>query len=271
MTDTEANKSVGLAERLRAEAGRPRADVWWGNEPFHTVRLADEGLFAEHNWPADVLPQYRDSAGRWVGCGLRARVIAGDSQDVPATLDALAGAAGVALARPTAGTTAGHVAALYELWGDEKADAYFRSLRQGGVTLVAGNGPAAQFAAAGSGRVALTDNDDVANVNRNGDATLRAVLPDQADGGIGTLTIPTTVALVKKPRVSDAAVELADFLASPEAEQMLIDAEFALGSTRQSPESGGIRAMDVDYAAVADRLIDAPRRALDLLEGREPQ
>src|SRR5438874_1086383 len=38
-TDTEATKSVGLAERLRAERDNPRADVWWGNEIFLTILL----------------------------------------------------------------------------------------------------------------------------------------------------------------------------------------------------------------------------------------
>src|SRR5262245_2923440 len=38
-TDTEASKSVGLAERVRAEKDNPQAEVWWSNEPFHTVAL----------------------------------------------------------------------------------------------------------------------------------------------------------------------------------------------------------------------------------------
>src|SRR5947207_981628 len=45
VTDTEASKSVGLAERLRAEKANPQADVWWSNELFLTINLADEGLF----------------------------------------------------------------------------------------------------------------------------------------------------------------------------------------------------------------------------------
>ncbi len=48
VTDAEATKSVGLAERLRAEKGNPQADVFWGNEPFHTINLAEEGLLAPY-------------------------------------------------------------------------------------------------------------------------------------------------------------------------------------------------------------------------------
>ena len=77
VADTEANKSVGLAERLRAERNRPRADVWWGNEPFLTVALADEGLLQPYAPPTadDVRPQFVDKAHRWTGNGLRARVL----------------------------------------------------------------------------------------------------------------------------------------------------------------------------------------------------
>ena len=35
----------------------------------------------------------------------------------------------IGMARPTAGTTGGFVAALYVAWGDEKADQFFRALR----------------------------------------------------------------------------------------------------------------------------------------------
>ena len=295
VTDTEANKSVGLAERLRLEKNRPVADVWWGNEPFHTVRLAREGAFAsyEPTTAADTLPLYRGANNHWFGNGLRARVVAWPDFAANAGPDgAIPGVAlpgsmeqirefaqtdhyAIAIARPTAGTTGGHVAALYVLWGQERADAYFRALGQSGrVTVVAGNGPAARFVVDGGGEqdtaVSLTDNDDVANFNKSSDYKIEAWPLDQGEDEIGTLTIPTTVALVAKDQPSDAAKRLVDFLASAEAERMLADAEFTIGSVRQSPESGGIRAMDVDYDAVADAMPEAVRRATALLEGREP-
>src|SRR4051812_41546394 len=41
-TDAEASKTAGLVETLRAENANPRADVFWNNEPFHTINLAEE-------------------------------------------------------------------------------------------------------------------------------------------------------------------------------------------------------------------------------------
>src|SRR4051794_33684368 len=56
-TDAEKNKSVGLARRVEAERGDPRADVWWGNEVFHTINLAAGGLLEPYDPPTakDVL------------------------------------------------------------------------------------------------------------------------------------------------------------------------------------------------------------------------
>src|SRR5438876_3480856 len=77
-TDSEATKSVGLAERLRAEKANPQADVWWSNEPFHTINLAKEGVLAEYDSPAakDVPQRFKDANHHWASSGLRARVLA---------------------------------------------------------------------------------------------------------------------------------------------------------------------------------------------------
>src|SRR4051812_5892791 len=75
--DTESNKSAGLAERIEAEKDHPRADVYWGNEIFHTINLAEKGIFAPYQ-PAtakDVPAKWRGKDDLFVGIGLRARMI----------------------------------------------------------------------------------------------------------------------------------------------------------------------------------------------------
>src|SRR5215212_109872 len=70
-TDAEASKTAGLAATLRAERGNPRADVFWNNEPFHTINLAEEGVLAAYASPAsaDVAGMFKDEKGRWAGNG----------------------------------------------------------------------------------------------------------------------------------------------------------------------------------------------------------
>lgn len=273
VADTEASKSIGLATRLRAERANPICHVWWGNEVFYTIGLAADDLLA--TLPAEatqeIAPAFKDDAGHWASCGLRARVLA-IHESAGATKDSIfdlldprfAYKAGVA--RPLTGTTGGHVAALYALWGEAKADGFFRNLHANNAIMLGGNSAVAEQVASGNLVVGLTDNDDVANVQQNG-GQLRAVLPDQGVDGIGTLALPTTVALVRRKDQPPTAVALATFLLSTKCEQMLLDEKFAAYSVRAgSPMS--IKTMDVRYEAVAKLMQTVPKRVADILDGR---
>jgi iron(III) transport system substrate-binding protein len=282
-TDTEATKSVGLAERLIAEKGNPQADVFWGNELFLTMRLADEGVLAPYDSPTatDVPQQYRDPQRRWTGSALRARVIVASSQwsqkpakNYPPTklsdlLDPdLKGK--IAIARPTAGTTGSHVAALYAKLGEEKAELFFRALHANGVKLLGGNSVVAQEVGKGTLLAGLTDNDDVDAVIASG-GNAQAILPDQQTvqgdtAAFGTLALPCTVALVAGRPENDAAKKLADYLISRQVEQKLIAARFAAYSVR---DTAAIKLMKVDFAEVAKVMPRAVQRATAILEGRE--
>lgn len=283
VTDTEASKSVGLAERLRAEKGRPRADVWWGNEPFHTINLAEEGLFQPYASPAaaDVPPIYQDPQHRWAGNALRARwlvfrvdVPTDMPSDVANAIDKIDDLArerfkGKALmARPTAGTTGGHVAAIYAARGQPAADDLFRRLHANGLVLVGGNSAAAQAVARREAWACVTDNDDYSAslaINTSPGAVGKPLDPK----GEGTLMIPTTVALVAGRPESAEARKLVDYLLSPEVERMLINARFAAWSVRGG-DTTRPKAIGVDYAEVAKAMPEAVRRATAILEGREP-
>ena len=294
VTDTEATKSAGLAARLLAERANPQADVFWGNEVFHTINLARNGALAAYESPqAKSIPdRYKDPKHLWAGTCLRARVIAtaepagggapgggGEGSGAAAAgkprwathVEALTDPAlknRVALARPTAGTTGGHVSALHAVWGRDKADAFFRGLHANGVKVLGGNSVVAEQVGQGQMLAGLTDNDDVAAAQRAG-GQLALNLPDQGEGELGTLTIPCTVALVAGRPGGDAAKKLADYLLGDEVERKLIEAKFGRYSVRAA-SGQGVRTMDVTYDKVAEHMAWAPNRAAALLEGREP-
>ncbi len=272
VTDAEASKSVGLAERIVAERDHPRADVWWDNEVFHTIRLAGAGALApyESRAAAGVPAKYRDDRNRWAGSVLRVRVIVSSPKLPPAdrprdmtdlTRPPLKGK--IAFARPTGGTTGGHVAALSVLWGNDAADGFFRAMHANGVTLVGGNGPAAESVARGDLLAAVCDNDDAASAGSEV-GPVNVDLPDQ--DGVGTLAMPCAVAVVAGCPNGAGARQLVDFLLSPEVDKALIDARFAWCSTRDAAGHG--RFMDVDYAKVAEAMPGAVQRATSLMEGR---
>ena len=290
-TDTEANKSAGLVARLEAEKGKPRADVWWGNEVFRTINLADAGVLAPYESPAaaDIPALFKDPSHLWAGSALRARVIAvhagkaappggapGGGPWLPnESIEDLARPelkGRVAIANPRAGTTSGHVAALWVLWGEAKARRFFRDLWANEAKVLGGNGDVATEVARGTVWVGLTDNDDVENMVREGGA-VRMVLPDQKPGQVGTLTIPCTVALVRGGPNPEDAKKLVDYLLSPEVERRLIEAKFARYSVREagrgSASSEAIVPMSVDYRAAAKALPNAAKAAEGILVGRE--
>ncbi len=272
VSDTEATKSVGLAERLRAEQRAPRADVWWGNEPFHTIRLADEKILLPYDSPESrsIDAQYKDPNYRWTGNGLRARVLLLNSTAKHlVALESLADPSlkgKIGMARPTAGTTGGHVACLFLLMGDERAIGLFQSWQANGIHLMGGNGEVADAVANGTLAAGLTDTDDAENalantVQAQAEALLTRVYPGVADQP-GTLALPTTVGLVKD---SSDARKLVDFLLSPDTESALQSAKFTCASVRSSPP---FAVMKVDLTAAARRLPGSVRKATEILEGR---
>jgi iron(III) transport system substrate-binding protein len=273
-TDTEASKTAGLVETLRAEKSNPQADVFWDNEPFHTINLAEEGVLAAYDSPVakEVLPQYKDAGHRWASNGLRMRMIARapGSESITTVEDLIAPAqkGKICMANPAFGTTSGHIAALFVKWGPAKGEEFLRGLKANQVQLLGGNSEVVKQIAAGNYAAGLTDNDDVDSMKREG-GKLSAVRADLRDHS-GTLAIPCTVSLVAGAKNAEAAKKLIDYLLSRSVENQMLAAHFAVESVRLQPTSRpALSVMQVDYREVAKmmpRAIDSARR---ILEGRE--
>jgi iron(III) transport system substrate-binding protein len=270
--DTEASKTTGLADRLEAEKANPQADVWWSNEPFHTIHLAEAAVLAEYDSPSAALipAHYKDENHRWAGTALRIRVLA-VQPDLAGKISSIEDLTHpefrgrIGMAQPAIGTVGGHVAALYALWGDEKADTFFTALRRNEIKLVGGNSVVADTVGHGQFTAGLTDNDDGENAQREG-GKLSIVIPDQSPTAIGTLAIPCTAGLVVGAKHSESARKLIDFLLSQDVEQKLMAASFAKYSV--FAKSPAIRFMNVDYPAVARTMPHAIQKARKILEDR---
>lgn len=90
-------------------------------------------------------------------------------------------------------------------------------------------------------------------MQRNG-GKLDVILPDQGEGGIGTLAIPTTVGLIAGAKNPEAAKKLIDYLLSKEVEQHMIAETFTHLSVRDTAGQTGIRTMNVHYSKVAENM-----------------
>lgn len=246
--DTEAKKTAGLVERLRAEhrSGNPQADVFWNSEIFMTIELADEGVLepfssdATEHWPA----QYRDSENRWFGFAARARVIVYAPDRVPEdalprtwmelTRDRFRGR--IVMADPRFGTTGGHLGAMKAYWqrefGPGMYGAFVLGLAENEVQLLAsGNAGVVRAVAGGEADLGMTDTDDVWAAKSQGmNVELlypfhSPVDPQTGEGeiGAGTLLIPNTVARVAGGPNPGAAATLIDFLLSEKCERLLAE------------------------------------------------
>src|SRR6185312_11354413 len=113
----------------------------------------------------DVAAQFKDPKSRWASDGLRLRMIAVSPRgEKVTTIEQLADPAlkgRVAMANPAFGTTSGHVAALFVLWGQPRAEKFLRDLKANDVKLLGGNGEVVKQIAVGNIDAGLTDNDDV--------------------------------------------------------------------------------------------------------------
>lgn len=232
--DSEAGKTTGLVNRIIEEsrAGRVRADVFWSSELFNTIRLARMGLLARYDSPAasDIPKRFRDAGRRWTSVAVRGRVIAYDPlrtqrENVPKKWADLAKpevASRTALANPLFGTTRGHVAAMFALWGNDEGASFLSHLSENGVTIADGNSSAVRAVITGRVELAATDTDDVWVAQRAG-YSIDLVYPDMGDGG--TLWIPCSVALVEGGAEDDAAKRLVDYLVSARVEKMLAESD----------------------------------------------
>lgn len=276
--DSEAGKTTGLVNKIigESQAGRPRADVFWSSELFNTILLGRRGLLEPYDSPAaaDIPARFRDPQHRWTALAARARVLAFNPDQTPATdiptrWEQLASpkfAKRTAIANPLFGTTRGHVAAMFALWGAKRGREFLTQLRDNGAHIYDSNSATVRAVIAGRAGLGATDTDDVWVAQRSG-ASLDLAYPNMGDGG--TLLIPCSVAIIKGSTNMQATRNLVDFLVSAEVERMLAESDSRNIPVRDSlrtelgiewpPES------KVDFNAVADAMDEAVAAVREIL------
>jgi iron(III) transport system substrate-binding protein len=271
--DTEANKSVALANEIIAERDRPRCDVHWNNEPIQTIRLARMGIFEryESSHAIQGFPEWsRPSHRTWQAFAARGRVLIVNTDLVPESKRPTsifdmcdpAWKGRVAMAKPLFGTTATHAAALFEALGETAAKSFFNNVRANQVALLAGNKPVAVRVAAGEFAFGLTDTDD-AIIELLAKKPVAIVFPDRNGHRdhpkLGVLYLPNTLALIKNGPNLEGGKLLIDELLKNEF-------RLARGGGYQIPLRAGsdpvhpallrpeqVKCMDIDFERVADR------------------
>jgi iron(III) transport system substrate-binding protein len=267
--DTEAAKTTGLVNRLVAEQARPVCDVFWNNETTQMSVLQQSNILRQLPGEAGqgILAAYRDPDGLWAGHAARFRVLLvnTDALKVPPPSSVLelvsstyAGGA-VGMAMPLFGTTAAHAAALYAILGEAQARSFFQQVSASGVRIVDGNATVRDLVAQGVLTWGITDSDDALVAIKRGDP-VSVIVPDQQ--GMGTLIIPSSVAVIRGGPHAKEADSLAQYLLSAEVEPTLMKEGYCQLSTRQeggiAPLTGtSIKGMDVDLRSLHVSMVTA--------------
>ncbi len=224
--DSEATKTVGLANRLLAESGRPQADLWWSNEEMRTRQLVERRVLE---------PGFQTMGGR-----RRVLVVRTNSELARAgagtvSLTSLTNAVWrgrVAMAYPVFGSTTTHFLVLREQWGEAAWKSWCHAMAANRPLVVDGNSVVVRLVGRGDADIGITDSDDVAFGRREGLPVAEVPLPE-ADG----LWLPNTLAFVSGSRNRAAANALAEFLKSPWVLQRL-EEEGAIDSNTGKPGTG---------------------------------
>ncbi len=265
--DTEEAKSTGVMNRLIAEKDNPQADVFWANEPIRAEILKQKGIAASYKSPnAREIPNvYKDPESYWTGFSARARVfvvnrkVENKPNSILTYTDPRWKGKGV-IANPLFGTTTVEIAAIFTLWGDNKAKAFMEDMKKNNVGISTSNGESTDFVASGQFEFSLVDSDDAVNRIRQG-KSIEMVYPDQGENEIGCLIVPNAVVLINGAKHPDNARRLIDYLLSKVTERKLAFADCAQIPLHPGVETPAevrpieeIKVMKVNYSEVAKKM-----------------
>jgi iron(III) transport system substrate-binding protein len=265
--DTEEAKSTGVMNRLIAEKDNPQADVYWANEPVRAEALKQRGVSIPYVSPtAEGIPdQFKDPEHHWTGFSARARLLLVNATSgiKPASVTAYTDPSAkgrAAIANPLFGTTTAYVAALFTIWGDERARTFMNDMKNNQVKMTTSNGESGDFVASGQVDFALVDGDDAVSRKKQG-KPVEMIYPDQDASGLGILILPNAVSLIKGGPNPDNGKKLIDYLLSSQTERKLAFADCAqipLHSGVETPPEmrriEDIKTMRVGYADLARKM-----------------
>jgi len=177
-----------------------------------------------------------------------------------------------AMAKPLAGTTLTHMAALPLAIGEAEAKRYVETAAKraetGDLNLANGNAHVMRLVREGQAAFGWTDTDDF-NAAREGGFPVAAVYPD-ADG-VGTLLVPNTVCVLQKAPHPEAARRFVDWVLRPEIEEQLAfsrSAQVPLRAAVKRPahvvDSQGFKAMKISLKDAGDSIVSRARELQDL-------
>jgi iron(III) transport system substrate-binding protein len=265
--ESRDSRSARLVDRLIAEQRHPQADVYWASDPLSAELLKWRGISQPYTSPnAEGIPdQFRDPDGHWTGFAARAWVILANREleDQPEGLASFTDSRHRGLAAivdPRFGSAAVHMAALFNLWGNERASAFLDAMKRNGVKVSPSDAECTALVVSGKAGFALVSSDSaVSCVRRHTHVGL--VFPDQLRDDPGVLLIPDAAVVIRGAEHLKSARALVDDLLSRETERRLafddcarIPLHHGIETPPEIRRIEALHVMKVDFPAIARKL-----------------
>jgi iron(III) transport system substrate-binding protein len=225
--DSESIKTAGLVQRLLAERNHPRADVFWSNESMMSHFLVERGVL---------------DTNAWTRVGFRTRRLIVNTNvvpvaEIPKSIEDLTSPkwrGRIALAYPLYGTTAAHMVALRQGWGDEKWKAWCEKLVANKPFVVDGNSIVVKLVGSGEAAIGLTDSDDFAAGKQNGLPITSVAVGLVPEPTGGCIRIFNSIGILNSPPHPAEAKAFFDYVQSEGALNGLLTANALEGTISES-------------------------------------
>jgi iron(III) transport system substrate-binding protein len=218
--------------RLEAEKGNPRADLWFGAPSENHVAAKEKGLTQPYRSPhgQELAPRFRDQDGYWtsfymnpLGLGLNTKVLKDRGAPVPESWEDLLRPEfrnQIQMPSPqTSGTGYNMVAALVQMWGEDRAFEYLKKLHPNVQTYTQSGTAPSKAAAIGQAAIGIQFTPAFLQLADEG-YPLQLVFPKE---GVG-FEAPA-ISIVKGAPNLAAAKKLVDWFLTVEGQNTLTDAK----------------------------------------------
>ncbi len=257
----KAGSNSELANALIEEQANPQADVFITTELFTVQSLAGQGIFQSYAPKgSEQLPaEFLGADNYWTGLTRRARVIMYNKDlvsdaEAPASIFDLTDPkwqGQIAAAGSTNGSMQAQVAAMRQLLGEEKTEAWLNGLLANEVTFFGGHTDVRKAVGAGEFKLGLV-NHYYFHLQLAEGSNVGVVYPDQGEGQIGLLTNATAAAVVNGAPNPAAAQAFLDFLVSAKGQRLFAEQNYEYPLLPGAALKDGVQSLDAFRLADVD-------------------
>ena len=244
--------TAALAATLLEEKGRSPADVYLAQDAGALGAVAQAGLFdtLDRSLLDRVAPEYRSSAGQWVGLSGRARVVVYNTKSVdPATLPPSIldftdpkwkGKIGWA---PTNGSFQAFVTALRLTHGDQRARAWLEGIKANNAVDYANNNAVVTAVERGEVSVGFVNHYYLHTFLKERGQGFQARNYYTAPGDVGTLVNVAGAGILKSSDSKDEARRFLAFMLGEEAQRFFADQTFEYPLVASVPANADLKSI----------------------------